>query len=71
VILIAVLMFTMLARHREHHYAPRQKSFTFIPESCSRSAGISVHVAAETSFTIDRNMQLRIPLKVNVDSGPS
>jgi hypothetical protein len=47
----------MPARHREHHYATPQKAFTMKLESCSRSAGISVHVALETPFTIDRNMQ--------------
>jgi hypothetical protein len=57
VIPIAVLMISMPAQHREHLYAPPQKSFTFSLESCSRSTGISVHVTAETSFTMSRNMQ--------------
>src|SRR5216683_1755581 len=47
----------MPPRHRTIHSAPSSKLFTLRLESCSRSAGISVHVALETPFTIDRNMQ--------------
>jgi hypothetical protein len=36
--------------------------FTITMESCSRSAGIRVHVALETAFMIDRNMQSGRPL---------
>src|ERR1022692_104934 len=47
----------MPARHRERYSAAPPKMFTFSLESCSRCAGISVHVAVETPNTMDRNMQ--------------
>lgn len=50
-------MIPMPARPRERYSSAPRKLFTISLEFCSRSAGISVHVALETPFTMSRNMQ--------------
>ena len=55
--LIAVIMFTMPARHRERYSGTPHKVSTITLEFCSRAAGIRVHVALETLSTMSRNSQ--------------
>jgi hypothetical protein len=38
-------------------FRPTPKLFTIRPESCSRCAGISVHVGLENLFTMSRHIQ--------------
>jgi hypothetical protein len=49
--------FTMPARQRERYSTTPRSVITFSMESCSRRAGIRVHVDVETPFTMSRNTQ--------------
>ena len=66
---ITAAAITMPARQRERHSSAPRKVFTFSLEYCSRSAGISVHVALENPFTMSRNMQVMPALLKDLREG--
>jgi hypothetical protein len=54
---IATIVSTVPARYRERYSSAASELSTITPESCSRCAGIRVHIELESLSTISRNTQ--------------